>query len=235
VGEPESRSEKQTKEERGNPMNKRRTLIGMVVAILAGLALWAVDPPLLVNYQGVLRNTSNAPLTGIYDMTFSFFDQAAGGTLLLTDAHTAAGGLPVTVSGGLFSAALGAGILTPGSETTTEGVFKNHTAVYLSVQVGSEFLTPRVQVVSAAYSQNSHALDGKEATDFALASHVQTPAAGGTGIDTSATAAGSLLYTSAVGTWNTLARVTNGQVLQLSGGLPQWGAPPSDEIGRAHV
>ena len=50
-----------------------------------------------------------------------------------------------------------------------------------------------------------------------------SPAFGGTGLDTSATAAGSLLYTNGVGTWGTLAPGNDSQVLTIVGGLPTWG------------
>jgi hypothetical protein len=52
------------------------------------------------------------------------------------------------------------------------------------------------------------------------------PASGGTGTDTSATAAGSILYTSATGTWATLSPGSDGQVLKMSGGIPTWSASP---------
>ncbi len=45
---------------------------------------------------------------------------------------------------------------------------------------------------------------------------------GGTGIDTSATVAGSLLYTTGAGTWATLAPGSASQYLQIIGGAPNW-------------
>ncbi len=54
---------------------------------------------------------------------------------------------------------------------------------------------------------------------------------GGTGLNTSATAAGSILRTSAVGTWAALAPGTNGQVLKMSGGLPAWGTDTDTNSG----
>lgn len=47
-------------------------------------------------------------------------------------------------------------------------------------------------------------------------------ASGGTGINTSATPTGSILYTSAAGTWATLPAGSNTQVLTLTGGVPTW-------------
>jgi hypothetical protein len=48
----------------------------MILALIA-LALTsfvpAADPPELINYQGVLRNSVDEPLNGIFSMTFRFF------------------------------------------------------------------------------------------------------------------------------------------------------------------
>lgn len=51
------------------------------------LVLWAQSARALVNYQGVLRSAAGAPLTGSYDMDFSFFDAATDGNQLLIDSH----------------------------------------------------------------------------------------------------------------------------------------------------
>ena len=121
--------------------------------------------------------------------------------------------------------ALGSGTVTAGAESTLAGMFADRAAVYLEIQVGTETLTPRVQVLASAYAQNAGTLQGNAASAFALAGHMQTPAAGGTGLNTSATAAGSVLYTNGTGTWAALPPGADRQVLQLSSGLPQWGAP----------
>ena len=48
-------------------------------------------------------------------MTFRFFDAATAGDEILVDRHTAALTGAVTVSGGLFDVALGAGSVSDGS------------------------------------------------------------------------------------------------------------------------
>jgi len=48
------------------------------------------------------------------------------------------------------------------------------------------------------------------------------PAFGGTGLDTSATTMGSMLYTGGLGTWRTLDPGADSQVLTLAGGVPTW-------------
>src|SRR5262245_44104351 len=60
-----------------------------------GRATIAATPPTLVNYEGVLRNASNAPLNGTYDMEFRFWSSDVGGDEILIDRHTAALGFAV--------------------------------------------------------------------------------------------------------------------------------------------
>ena len=118
----------------------------------------AAVAPALVDYQGVLRSASGAPLNGTFDMVFRFVDAPAGGTLLLTDLHTGPDG--IVVSRGLFSAVLGGGTLSPGTEPNLQEVFANHSPVYLEVQVGAETLAPRVKIVSAGFALNAARLGG---------------------------------------------------------------------------
>ena len=151
-------------------MKQNATLALLFLTGAVSLAL-AASPSALVNYQGVLRNASNAPLSGTFDMVFRFYDAMAGGNEILVDSHTAVGGSPITVSGGLFNVQLGSGVLTdgvgPGVYSSLAEVFASYGTVYLSVQVGSEVLTPRTRIVSAAYSLNSDNLDGRSSEAFA--------------------------------------------------------------------
>jgi len=124
----------------------------------------AATPPELVSYQGVLRSSAGAPLDGTYDMVFRFTDTPAGGTLLLTDYHT--GPDAIVIDGGLFTALLGGGTLSPGIESSLQGVFSNYSAVYVEVQVGAETLAPRVQVVSTAFALNAGQFGGRLPDDY---------------------------------------------------------------------
>jgi len=145
---------------------RRSSLLAAPVVAAALTAIAAAIPatraaataPALVDYQGVLRSASGAPLNGTYDMVFRFVDAPSGGTLLLTDLHTGPDG--VLVSHGLFSVVLGAGTLSPGTEPGLPEVFANHSPVYLEVQVGAETLSPRVRVVSAGFALNASRLGG---------------------------------------------------------------------------
>jgi len=80
-------------------------------------------------------------------------------------------------------------------------------------------LTPNA--LSAA-SVDTQALKDASVTDVKINSPISA-AKGGTGLNTSTASTGSILYTSAPGTWNSLAAGTNGQVLKLAAGVPAWG------------
>ena len=155
----------------------RRISFLIVMLTGFGVAAPAAAPPPFVNYQGVLRDASNAPLSGTYDMVFRFYSASTGGDEILVDSHAAASGGAVTVSSGLFNVALGGGVLSdgagPGTYTSLAGAFRDYSAVYLSIQVGPETLSPRVRIVSAAYALNAASLNGQPAGNY---------------IDTSATA-----------------------------------------------
>lgn len=141
-----------------------RATIGAFLLVVPSLVWGVAMPPGVVNYQGVLRSASGAPLSGTYDMIFRFVDEPSGGTLLLTDYHTGPNG--VVVTGGLFSAVLGAGTLSPGVAADLEAVFANYAPVWIEVQVGAETLSPRIEVVSSAFAINAGRLGGLIADDY---------------------------------------------------------------------
>ncbi|HEX4826186.1 MAG TPA: hypothetical protein VFV19_17940 [Candidatus Polarisedimenticolaceae bacterium] len=130
--------------------------------VLPLAALWvassiAATPPATVNYQGVLRDQNDKPLSGTYDMTFRFMDAATAGNEILVDQHVAPAGVPV--SGGLFNVVLGSGSVTdgagPGTYATLDAVFRDYSAVWLEVRVGAETLAPRTRIQSAPYALNA--------------------------------------------------------------------------------
>src|SRR5262249_4959902 len=125
--------------------------------------------PETLNYQGVLRNASDTPLTGSFDMTFRFWSAASGGDEVLVDAHVAPGP-QVGVTGGLFNVALGTGTVSdgsgPGTYTSLSAVCAAYSAACLEIQGGAEVRSPRVRVTSAAYSLNADRLDGRDSTGF---------------------------------------------------------------------
>ena len=67
-------------------MNGRRTfLISIGAALTACTMLLAATPPSLLNYQGVLRDSSDAPLDGSYHMIFRLWSAETGGDEILID------------------------------------------------------------------------------------------------------------------------------------------------------
>jgi hypothetical protein len=141
-----------------------------------GLAFAQATPPALVNYQGVLRNASDDPLDGTYNMRFLFFSDETAGDEILIDEHLLGNG--VTVTGGLFNVKLGGGSLAdgsgPGLYRSLREVFRDYGEVWLEVWIspgGSawETLTPRIQVLSAGFALNAdqagHAGDADHALD----------------------------------------------------------------------
>lgn len=151
-------------------MDTGRAILLPVLAIAAiGLAA-AATPPDLLNYQGVLRDSTDAPLDGDFDMVFRFYSADTGGDETLVDRHTVADSAPVTVSGGLFNVALGSGQVADGSGPGTYGtlreVFRDHGEVWLQVEVAGETLDPRVRVVTAAYALNAGSLAGLDSSYF---------------------------------------------------------------------
>jgi hypothetical protein len=134
-------------------------------------------PPDLVNYQGILRDSSDNPLDGNYDMTFQFFNVDAGGQAILIDEHLAAGVGAVTVTDGLFNSHLGGGAVSDGPDPggtyiSLTQVFQDYNEVYLEVKVYNtdttswETLSPRIRIISAAYALNSDHLDGTNSDQF---------------------------------------------------------------------
>ncbi|PYQ11410.1 MAG: hypothetical protein DMH00_08235, partial [Acidobacteria bacterium] len=143
----------------------------LVFCLFAGLltaSANAATPPALVNYQGVLRDATDKPRNGTFDMTFHFFDAVTAGNEILVDAHTGGGG--VVVTGGLFNVQLGGGLVTdgtgPGTYTSLAQVFRDYAAVWMEVQVGAETLAPRIRVQAEPYALNASNLEGKSASSF---------------------------------------------------------------------
>lgn len=145
---------------------RRKAPVGLGVLLLAGwTGLFALGPPELINFQGVLRNTAGDPENGVFDMVFTFYDAdggptCTGGNVLLTDSHLAGGTGAVSVTGGLFSVMLGGGSVTPGTANGLTQMARSSQAVYVEIAVNGEVLCPRPRIVSAAY-----ALDSDEPAD----------------------------------------------------------------------
>jgi hypothetical protein len=140
-----------------------KRIVSVTATVFLASVLWAATPPALLNYQGVLRNATNVPLSGSFDMVFRFQD--IGGNEVLVDSHTAASGGQVAVSGGLFNVQLGGGVVSDGSGsgtyTSLADVFRDNAMVSLRITIGSETLAPDVPIVASPYALNASNLGGR--------------------------------------------------------------------------
>lgn len=153
---------------------KRLVLLGL--AGLAVLAPWgagtsAVEPPSLVNYQGVLRNSVDQPLDGPYDMEFWFWRHATStipADCVTIDRHTAAQGGQVDVDRGLFNVLLGGGVVTDCNNVAAEfgAMFRNFSDLWMEVRIDGEVASSRVKLLSAGYATNAGSLEGMRSAQF---------------------------------------------------------------------
>ena len=70
--------------------------------LLFSTVSFAAATPKLVNYQGLLADSTGNPLSGIYSMVFRIYDDSAAGNLEWTETQAA-----VEFENGLFNVTLG--------------------------------------------------------------------------------------------------------------------------------
>ncbi len=117
-----------------------------------------------LSYQGRLQNASGQPVAnGTYSVVFSIYNVSSGGSALWTETQN------VSVESGGFSAYLGS--VTPLTLPFNEDY-------YLGIKVGSDpEMTPRLKLAivgTSAFAFEAGKLEGKAASDFALATHTHT-------------------------------------------------------------
>ncbi|GEM_PF-4505334 len=182
-------------------------------------ALSQTSPPELIHHQGRLTSNTGVPSNGAFDFICRFYDLAAGGTLLLTDSHTVAGGNGVTVTNGLYEFMLGGGTLTAQAEANLREVFRDNLQVWLEVQVNAETLAPRTRMVASGYSLNTRFLQGFDWTTVPEGTDIWVNEAGDT-------VTGNLVVGDAAGT-DRLSFGANG-VLQVGASTP--GTPAAGDL-----
>jgi hypothetical protein len=132
-------------------------LTALALAVFAGAALPltaapTADPatfPASVAYQGTALDAAGAPLTGLYPMTFRYFDRA--GAELLAETIDA-----VQVDGGSFQVDLGTGTaLEGGTYGTLQALFAEQPELELEVTVNGVRYEPRVGILPAGHSLKS--------------------------------------------------------------------------------
>ncbi|MBM3317482.1 MAG: hypothetical protein FJY75_06475 [Candidatus Eisenbacteria bacterium] len=139
---------------RGKSRNQARIRAGVstgcalltLVAVLGAICAVQADTPVTFTYQGILTDPNGHLATGEYNMRFSIYPAATGGTPLWTELHDY-NSQKVVVTGGLFEVLLGQFVdidptLLPGDGSTP----------YLEVQVEAEVLSPRKPLNSVPYA-----------------------------------------------------------------------------------
>lgn len=132
-------------------MTKPGTIISFALLCVAMLILAPelarAEVPAMMSYQGKLQNSQGAPLDGTFNINFSIYDVASGGTALWTETQS------VSVNEGLFIVLLGS------VESLPVGLFSAQVR-YLGVKVGADpEMTPRRQIVTAAYAHHAQSAD----------------------------------------------------------------------------
>ncbi|KPK76774.1 MAG: hypothetical protein AMJ89_03580 [candidate division Zixibacteria bacterium SM23_73] len=107
--------------------------------------------PSLINYQGVLKDSTGAPYNNPVTMIFSIWDDSTNGNKLWEETHPV-----VEISHGLFNVLLGS-VDNP----IPDSVFDQPSA-WLDVLVNGSQLSPRRQMVSVGYALHSEFTDTAE-------------------------------------------------------------------------
>lgn len=155
---------------------RARSVIGFVLISVA--ILWSVEVlPVRaaggvnhqINYQGRLLDSTGQPVSDAsYQMKFTLYDAVSGGTALWTASGTTATPLaiPVTVSGGLFTIALGDTSVSAGSQNALTGIDWNQDGLYLGVTVSPDIaeMTPRKRLTAVPQAFNAEQLQGMYAS-----------------------------------------------------------------------
>ncbi|MHC5054992.1 MAG: hypothetical protein ACYTKD_09790 [Planctomycetota bacterium] len=107
-------------------------------------AMARAQAPTLINFQGKLLETDGTPVNGSVDIVFRIHTTQTGDTNVWSESHT--GPAAVNVNKGLFSVLLG--VTSP----ITPDIL-DHTQCWLEMEVDSEIMSPRQQLVSVAFAQ----------------------------------------------------------------------------------
>ena len=137
--------------------------------------------PEIIHYQGRLSRVSGAPVPATISLTFSIFDQPAGGARLWSARYDG-----VTVTRGVFNVMLGSAAPYTETGSFSAALFADDTR-YLEVIVITSTLSPRQRIGSVAYALSArNALSATSATSAASATSAtmaaQAPWSGLTGV-----------------------------------------------------
>jgi len=121
-------------------MRAKVFILGLLFAVFFLASSSYSQVPQMINYQGKLTDASGNLINGNYNMTFSIYEVATGGTPLWTETQNA-----VPVENGVFSVLLGS--VNPIPFDVFNGAIR-----YLEVAVAGTPMTPRKEIVSVGYA-----------------------------------------------------------------------------------
>ena len=129
-------------------MNMKK-MMALVLAIAAASTLMAV--PAQFSYQGVLKDTSNAPLTGNKQVQLRLYNAATGGNALWGRTYAV-----LLDANGLFNIEVSdsTGTVISGLTSTLDAVFTSYETIYIGLTVGgsSGEIQPRQKLLSVPYA-----------------------------------------------------------------------------------
>ena len=126
------------------------TCIAAVITVMLGNIIVGADPPSVMSYQGRLTDSGGNPLNGQFQLHFSLYTQASGGSSIWTETQT------VDVTQGDFNVLLG-------SVSPLDNSYFETSPLYLGTAVaGDPELTPRDQIGAVGYSYRTGTVDGAE-------------------------------------------------------------------------
>lgn len=141
----------------------QRALLPLIPLLIISATAAAQDVPRKMTYQGRLVRSDGTPETAPQDLKFALYSQPTGGAPLWEETHA-----QVALTNGYYAAVLGKSVALPSTLVTGQELFLG-----VSVGNGAELL-PRTAVVSVPYAlkaSEAFRLEGRAATDFALAAH----------------------------------------------------------------
>lgn len=138
----------------------RKCTLGIVLIMVMSGSLWG-GVPQLISYQGLVKDSSGAPLNGSFAVTFRLYSYPDSGAALWTEAHTA-----VPINEGLFNVSLG-------SVSAFAGIEPEGDEIWLGITIGGNTeILPRAKWVSVPFAFQA---DHSDTANFAYqAENVET-------------------------------------------------------------
>lgn len=123
-----------------------------------------------INFQGkVVNKTAGTNVAnGSYNFTFKIYDAATSGTLIWTENYNSTNGNQLTVTDGIFRAALGSVCSFSGGScqgNTNTAVNFNSDSLYLDITFNGETMGTRVQLTAVPYALNAEKVSGLSVTN----------------------------------------------------------------------